>query len=307
MTGKEEITKKILVTGLSGFIGQQCISYLIDRNYEIFTITRDPSRIKNNKVNVIEGDLLHAGMPTKLIKEVKPNYLMHLAWYTKHQKFWDAKENLSWVRCSIELVEEFLKHHGKRFIISGSCAEYDWSYDEMDEIKTPRNPNTMFGISKNSLFNLIDTHSQLRNFSYAWARIFFTYGPNENTNKLFSYVLSKIMNNEIAETTDGLQIRDFMHSNDIARALVDLIESDIQGPINIGSGLKISIKEILQLIGKITNKSHLIKIGAKETRLNDPKSILAKNNRLQIELGFQPLYAIEHGIKELKESIEKNK
>jgi nucleoside-diphosphate-sugar epimerase len=307
MTGKEEITKKILVTGLSGFIGKQCISYLIDRNYEIFTITRDPSRIHNNKVNVIEGDLLHTGVPTKLIKAIKPDYLMHLAWYTKHQEFWDAKENLSWVRCSIELVEEFLKHHGKRFIISGSCAEYDWSYDEMDEFKTPRNPNSLFGISKNSLFNLIDTNSQLRNLSYAWARIFFTYGPYENTNKLFSSVLSKIINNEIAETTDGLQFRDFMHCNDIARALVDLIESDIQGPINIGSGIKISIKEILELIGKITNKYNLIKIGAKESRLNEPKSILAKTNRLKKELGFRPEYRLDYGIKELKDSIEKNK
>lgn len=173
----------------------------------------------------------------------------------------------------------------------------------MDEFKTPRNPNNLFGVSKNSLFNLIDSFSKIKSISYAWARIFFTYGPNENSNKLITHVLEKLNRNEIAETTDGNQIRDFMHSEDIALALVKLIESDLQGPINIGSGENISIKNILKIIGEITEKEQLIKIGAKKSRPNDPISILANTERLRNELGFNLRYNIREGLKDLNKFI----
>lgn len=300
------MSKKVLVTGISGFIGQNIIEGLKSSGYEIYAVRRnEKSTVAHEGITWVTGNLLELGVPTKIIDGVKPTHLLHLAWYTEHQKFWRAPESMHWVRASLELVQAFQASGGVRSVFAGSCAEYDWGYGYMTENQTPCKPHTPFGATKLSLYDSIKAYSEITGMSYAWGRVFFAYGPNENPLRLVTGVMTKIINDQCAETSSGTQIRDFMHVKDIADSFVALLESDLQGAINIASGEANTVKRILEIIGSVTGRSELIKLGAMESRLMEPPCILANVSRLKDQLRFKPTYDIQSGIEHLYDVMKK--
>lgn len=65
-----------------------------------------------------------------------------------------------------------------------------------------------------------------------------------------------MLNGKVANCSHGNQIRDFMHVDDVANAFVEILDSSIDGVINIGSGQAINIKEILFKVGEKLNKKN---------------------------------------------------
>src|SRR6266567_8422986 len=126
--------KKVLVTGASGFIGRQCVPLLISKGYEVHAVARHRANEPAHP-NLIwhETDLLSPGCADELIRQERPDCLLHLAWYAVPGKFWEAKENLAWVRASIELLCAFADYGGKRFVAAGTCGEYNCGAGECVE------------------------------------------------------------------------------------------------------------------------------------------------------------------------------
>ena len=151
------------------------------------------------------GDLLEPGCATELLQRLRPQYLLHLAWYAVPGEFWEARENLEWLRASLELVQAFADHGGERLVAAGSCAEYDWSgndwkgtdwngcHDGNDgeclEYFTPLLPNTLYGASKHALERMLHFCRRQTRPSSAWGRMFFLYGPHEDPRRLVAYVV----------------------------------------------------------------------------------------------------------------------
>jgi nucleoside-diphosphate-sugar epimerase len=96
-------------------------------------------------------DLLDSEKVSALLKKVKPTHLLHFAWITAHGEFWTSLENLRWVRASLDLLEAFVKNGGRRAVVAGTCAEYDWQYGYCSEQITPLIQTTLYGICKHSL------------------------------------------------------------------------------------------------------------------------------------------------------------
>src|ERR1700683_1086925 len=118
--------KRVLLTGASGFIGQPTINSLQRRGFEIYAISRKP--IFETLPNVVwcEADLHDHSAIKELVSSIKASHLLHLAWYVEHGAYWASEENLKWVISSLNLVEAFMNHGGKRLVCAGTCAEYDW-------------------------------------------------------------------------------------------------------------------------------------------------------------------------------------
>lgn len=288
--------KKVLVTGGNGFIGRNTLSPLLDRGYEVHVATLKGSKHLNNLVTFHNVDLLDCATHASLIKSIQPTHLLHTAWYTENGKFWDAVENVYWLKATISLAEEFYKQGGVRFLGLGTCAEYDWSDGLCIEKSTPELPASLYGKSKLSTYESLAALSGSYSRDFAWARIFFPYGPGESGKRLIPYVISSLLRDEEAQCTHGNQLRDFMHVRDIGNALAATLDSDATGVINIGSGHSVSIKDIVVKISKILNKEKLIKLGAIPDPAYSPKQIVADINRLKNEINWSSHLSLDEGL-----------
>lgn len=245
-----------------------------------------------------KANLLDITQTRTLIKGVKPTHLLHLAWYVLPGKCWHSEENLHWVQASLGLLQAFSRCGGQRVVMAGTCAEYDWRYCYCSEHITPLSPTNLYGTSKHALRIMVDTFSKERGLSSAWGRIFFLYGPHEHPVRLVSSVIRSLLLDKPAQCTHGNQLRDYLYVEDVADAFIALLESDIQGPVNIASGYPVSLKEIVHKIAEKLSRKDLVRLGALPAALDEPDLLVADVSRMSNELGWRPKYDLDHGLEE---------
>ncbi len=287
--------RKVLVTGASGFVGRHLLKYLLEQNFDVHVAYRN-SAYRPNDVTIHLADLLEPGEAERLMKAVQPTHLLHLAWDVSPGLFWHARNNLDWVVASLALYRAFVNVGGKRAVFTGTCAEYDWGSEWLDETSTPRKPQTLYGVAKNSLFDLItavgEPHTQ-----FAWGRLFFLYGPGEPPKRLVPDVMDSLLRGMEIACTSGRQERDFLHVADAARALVSVLVSDYCGAVNIASGECHPVRAIVEKIGVLAGRPELLRFGAKHSPENEPKRLVANVSVLK-GLGFTPRYSLDEGLKQ---------
>jgi nucleoside-diphosphate-sugar epimerase len=282
--------KRVLVTGATGFVGRHAPPLLAERGYEV------------HAVGSTAADLLDPAAAVSLIEQVRPSHLLHFAWYAVPGKFWSAPENAAWVEASIRLLRAFSDAGGERATMSGSCAEYDWTGSGvLSELRTPLLPSTYYGVSKHALASVGAGLAAERGFSFAWGRIFFGYGPHEQPGRLVSQVAAALVKGEPAPTSEGTQRRDFLHARDVAAAFVALLDSDVEGPVNIGSGDAVAVRDVISLIAAAAGRPDLVRWGEIPQRPGDPPVLEADVARLRDEVGWTPGIPLEEGIRETVE------
>ena len=290
--------KKVLVTGASGFIGRHCVPLLVSKGYEVHALSRQFSTdAAFRNVCWHKADMLKAGSATEIVHQVRPDSILHLAWCATPGKFWEAKENIDWVRASLELLSAFADSGGRRIVCAGSCAEYDSTSGECLENAPPPLPRTLYGTSKCAFEQLLHASTQQAAISSAWGRLFFPYGPHEHRSRLVAHAIRSLLMGEPALCSDGKQILDFIHVRDAASAFVDLLESDVQGPVNIGSGNPVTVRVALEEIGRQLGRMELIRFGAR-TASPKPDRFWANIQRLVTEVGWAPHYNLSSGIEQ---------
>jgi nucleoside-diphosphate-sugar epimerase len=180
--------------------------------------------------------------------------------------------------------------------MAGSCAEYDWRYGFCSEFITPCIPHTTYGRCKKILSDGLAAYSEQVNLSSAWGRIFFLYGPNEHPSRLIPSVINSLFSGELARCTHGNQWRDFMHVRDVASAFVHLLNSDVCGPVNIASGIPVTIRDVVNVVANKLNSIEKVEFGVLEAPQNDPPFLVADNRRLKNEVRWEPEFNLFAGI-----------
>lgn len=286
--------QKVLVTGASGFLGRFIPSSLPGHN--VIAVGRSPW--PDGQAHFHQIDLLSA-TPSEFerVCDIGADTMIHAAWCTQPGAYWTSVDNLRWAASSLHLFESFIRGGGKRVVVVGTCAEYDWRYHTLVERETPLNPSTIYGQAKASLHKTLALYSEKHGISFAWAHIFFPYGPNEKRSRLLSDLVYNLLHGIEMPVSEGRQIRDFMHVEDAAAAVAKLAKSDVQGPVNIGSGEPRALHDIIEMAARETGRPELVKFGARPPISNDPLSLAASIGRLRDEVGFKPKFTLEEGMK----------
>lgn len=287
--------KRVILTGADGFIGRQAILPLLGRNYEVHAVSNRQPTADLRFENVVwhKTNLLDASEIEDLCRKIEATHLLHFAWYVEHGKFWNAPENEIWTEASVKLIENFNRFGGERIVVSGSCAEYEWGKDEvLHETRTPLVPQNFYGECKVKLQKKLAEISE----NQAWGRIFFLYGEHESPKRLIASVINSLIKNEFADCSHGRQIRDFLYVKDIADAFTALLDSKVQGAINIASGEARSIREIVLTAAEILEKIENLRFGIIPSPENEPKSIVADTRRLREEVGWQANYTLTEAL-----------
>ncbi|MGI8557470.1 MAG: NAD-dependent epimerase/dehydratase family protein [Solirubrobacteraceae bacterium] len=272
--------KRLLLTGSGGLIGR----HIRDPAYELVRA---------------DVDLLEPGAAADLVARARPTHLLHLAWETEPGVFFASPQNVRWLESSLALLRAFAAAGGKRAVIAGSCAEYDWSTapSRCSERSTPLAPATLYGACKHALHMAGGAFCVEAGVSFAWGRVFFLHGPGEDERRLVPSLARKLLARQPAPMTHGRQVRDFMHSSDVAAAFLALLGSEVEGPVNIASGEPRTLAELGTLIARCAGApADLLRLGELQERTGEPAALVADVACLREQVGWRPRLSFEQGV-----------
>lgn len=269
---------RFLVTGASGFIGSAIVRRLM---------------AMGNETIAYRGDLLAAPLPD--LTAIGASHCIHAAWYTNHADYLGHDVNREWVAASIRLVEAFMGAGGKRFVGLGTCLEYDVANVDGPcvEGRTPLHPETLYARCKLDLCEALERCG----LEFAWARIFFVYGPGDRAGRLVPSMIEQFAAGKEAGPTYGGLKRDYIHVDDLAGQIVRIATSDVTGAINTGTGQAPTLSEIYSVGAGAFGRPDLA--CANDETGSEPELIQADLGRFRSKVGDPEARDIATGIKEL--------
>jgi nucleoside-diphosphate-sugar epimerase len=286
---------RVLVTGASGFIGRRAVYALAAMGAEVHAVGRSPQA---TLCTHHQADLLEPGRAYSLLKTVRPDAVLHLAWCVEHGKFWNDPANQVWADATFALAQAAADAGVRRFVGTGTCFEYDWpEAGDCCEFETPGIGHTRYDIAKTECRTCLEAFFKLAGIAFVWTRLFFLYGPGEDHRRLVASIARALALGEIARCSRGLVIRDFLEVRDAGSALAAITLDGIQGPVNVGSGIGVRISEIAALLGRLAQRPELVHLGALPDRPDEPPRIVADMKRLRLEVGFRPEFDLESGLR----------
>ena len=253
--------KNILVTGGTGTVGTPVIDKLIDKGAKVTCVSLDSEeRVKavlNKKAEFIHADLTIFENCFEVTKNI--DYVIHLTAIkgsTQKGNLDAAKGYVAFILCNTHMIDAAYKNNVKKFLYVGSINEYPpLSIRKEDDVWNglPAANDKYSGIAK----RVGEIQGEAYYEQYGWdafkiIRLSNVYGPYDDfctkTCHVIPSLISKFYNtknNRITIAGDGSAIRDFIYVEDVADAcLLALEKAKSNFPINIGSGIGISIKEL---------------------------------------------------------------
>lgn len=289
-------SKKVLVLGITGLIGKELPPYLVG-NYDVYAITR--KEIKIEGVTTLVGDIFDCAFLKNVFKDIKPEYLINLSWYTTND-YLISKLNYSYLQKGIEILQFFAENGGKKALYVGTCFEYKFlerPIKETDELDINKNAYTY---CKGMLQNILERMAYDYNVKLGYARLFYVYGRDESPTRLFGAMFTKLLRNE-SITIYGKDLqRDYMYTKDIAEALIAFLSSDEEGVVNICTGKAYSLGFIAKTVSEYLGKEDLVHF--EKASMSQPQVIVGDNTRLLKELCFIPKYNLELALDEILNS-----
>jgi len=294
--------RRVLVTGASGVIGRWTIPALAARHFELHASMHSHSLLPaghSSLAAVHAVDLLDAHAVTGFVQAVRPTHLLHLAWITRPGAYLTDPDNARWLSAGRVLVTEAVASGCRRVVIAGSCAEYDWSHSPCSEATTPLSDRTPYAAAKNALRRHLEETAARTGMSWAWGRVFHLFGPGEHPARFVPYVIRSALNNERIRCSHGLQTRDYSYAADLATAFAALLDSEVEGPINLGSGRASSLRDIVAAVtSAVPGFTAGVEYAAPISNPEDPAELLPELSRLHCELQWSPPVGMEQGLQE---------
>ena len=283
--------KKILITGSTGFIGNSLVNFFLSKKYDVFAISR--KNISNSKIQFIKVNIFDHKKINKIIKKIKPDYLIHLAWEADPKKYLNSKNNFQWLHSSLNLYLNFCKHGGKRALITGSCAEYDFNKFFLKEDFIKKKNYSRYSLCKETFLNHAFKISKIFNSQLLWARLFWIYGLNQKKGRLIPDLIKSAKNNKKIYLKNPNFFINLLNVYDVSVALFKAFQSQLNGIINIADKKNIKVIDIANKCNQIfnnVNSKHVLK------KKQNSKPYLVEIRKLNL-LNFKKFYTLEKGLK----------
>ena len=276
------MTRKVLVTGATGFVGRQVVRALSEKGMQLRLVVRAAKIARTdllaNYCEIVTTEDLFAESSKWWSEQCESvDTVVHLAWYAEPGKYLQSSKNMDCLVGSLNLARGAVQAGVKRLIGVGTCFEYDLSVGVLS-VDTSLNPITPYAGAKAALYLGLKQWLQTNAVEFAWCRLFYLYGEGEDSRRLVPYLRSKLEKGEPAELTSGKQIRDFLDVVDAGRMIADVVLSDQTGPVNICSGTPITVRQLAVQIADEYGRQDLLVFGARPDNLVDPPCVVGVSN-----------------------------
>lgn len=272
---------KIYITGANGFIGSSFVQQAIANKHEVIAM-RKPECLEAFSIDTI--------------RSFKPDVVMHCAWLTDPSVYNDSPYNIALRDLTIRFFKQIRDLKIQRFVACGTCAEYQSSVDPLNEETSAIEPQTLYAAAKSETYQGIMKESQGSSTNITWARIFFPFGPAEHPGKIISSIIRGISEKDPVTIKTPHAIRDFIHVEDVASALLFLCQKKSSGVFNVGTGHGTKLSEINEkikmILGKKTKRNEHQE---KHEQVKKPDSIVASVKKINA-LGWVNKYTFDTGL-----------
>lgn len=313
---KSKITgSTFLVTGGAGFVGSYIVERLLHQNPGKVFIVDNLIRgsyenmkdfINNPAVEFIQDDIRNYSLMDDLIKQC--DYIFHLAALRITRCADNPLEAFPvMAEATFRLIEAAKNHSIKKIIYSSSASVYGLATRfPTPETESPYDNKTLYGAAKLFGEQLLRSYADMYQLSYLALRYFNIYGPRMDTEGKYTEVMIKWLDCIRDKKNplifgDGLTTMDFVYVDDVARANILALESDISDTVfNIGCSRETSLRGLLDLLLKVNGSEQAPEY--RETRAINPVSRrLADISRAEKMLGFSPTVDLETGLMKLSQ------
>jgi UDP-glucose 4-epimerase len=300
---------KALVTGTAGFIGSTLATTLTDRGTEVVGIDcftdYYPRDIKENNLadlrtrpnfRFVEGRLQDVDLDA-LLDGV--THVFHLAAQAGVRKSW-GNDFLTYTTHNVDATQRLLEALKGRPIERLVYASSSSVYGDVAAIPFRETaylqPLSPYGVTKLAAEHLCHLYFVNHGVPTVSLRYFTVYGPRQRPDMGFHrFIRAALLGEPITLYGDGEQTRDFTFVGDIVRATIAAAERGVPGGIyNIGGGSRVSINEVLAMIGEITGRP--LDIRRLPAEKGDMRDTFADSSRAKAELGFSPSHSLREGL-----------
>jgi UDP-glucose 4-epimerase len=275
MSGGSGNTARIAVTGQAGFIGRRLVAAL---------------KARGDEVVLLEGDVR-----SKAIWDTRFDTLYHLAAVLPAGFRADPEEAFDVNTRGTLNALEACRACGANLVFSSTCAVYGPTGTDRvkeDHVLAPQSP---YGVSKLIGEHLCGTYTASYGVRCTIFRLFNVYGPRQHPDFLIPYLVSCARDGKEAKVRHPDSSRDFVHLNDVVRALVAASTQETPLRIlNLGSGHLHSVRNVLQMLGRAVGRP----LAWREARGGaDPTPALCADSGRAVEaLGWTASVDLETGL-----------
>ena len=308
------MNKRILVTGGAGFIGSYLCEKLVKEGNYVICCDNFYTGNKDNLVNILSNknfELIRHDITFPIYLEVDEIFNFACPASPVHYQNDPVQTIKTCVHGAINMLG--LAKRTKAKIIQASTSEIYGDpeiHPQTEQYKgavSINGPRACYDEGKRCAETLFWDYKRQHNVNVKVVRIFNTYGPRMQKNDgrvVSNFIIQALTNKNITVYGDGEQTRSFCYVDDLVEGiLLTMKKKNFPGPVNLGNPVEISImqlaKEITEMIG---SKSKIIN---KELPIDDPKQRCPDIDLAKKELGWNPKFQREGGLKKTIEYFEK--
>lgn len=295
--------KRVLLTGGTGFVGANLARRLLCAGHAVHLVVRPehaPWRIEEIRgdVRLHLLDLSDVEAISITIEEIKPEWIFHLA--TNGAYSWQAdiaqifRTN---VFGTLHLLEACLKTGFESFVHTGSSSEY--GFKDHAPIETEwLEPNSHYAVAKASATLCCRYTAQARKAPITTLRLYSTYGPYEEANRLMPTLIRRGLRGEWPPLVAPDTARDYVYVEDVCDACILAAQTaprQFGAVYNVGTGTQTTLREVVEIARGVLNIKAEPQWGTMPAREWDSSIWRADSRRIQAELGWRPRYSFKDG------------
>jgi nucleoside-diphosphate-sugar epimerase len=281
--------RKVLITGITGFLGSHIAESLISNGISVLGLKRknsDTWRCNDFKDKIDWIDIHDEGSFKNQLTSHSFDTIIHAAWIgveSNNRNNWT--EQIKNVTFLVELLEAAKILEVKKIIFLGSQAEYGNINSNISE-DFETNALNAYAATKLACLEVFKSFSSINNINWIWLRLFSVFGEKENQNWLIPSLIDSMLNKDEMNFTLGEQKYAYLYVKDYAEIMKEITTKDINSGIyNISSNEIRTIRSLIEDIRNIVNTEFVLNFGALNYRSDQSMHIEGNMQKLNSQIG----------------------
>ncbi|MFP7298718.1 NAD-dependent epimerase/dehydratase family protein [Neobacillus niacini] len=298
---------RVFVTGATGYIGSFLAKRLLEEGCTVHILVRNTSNLKlinpiidNLFVHVYDGSYESID---RAIQKARPDLVFHLSSFASITIQTSDIENMisSNILLGTFLAEAMSKHRVTKIINTSSYSQH---YNQQEYL-----PNSLYAATKQAFEDILLYYAHFHSFNVINLVLFDNFGPNDPRNKIMNLLFRALKNGNVLSMSPGEQFLDLLYIDNVIDAYMIAASRLMDGKgknverFAVRSSKPIQLKELVQLIEKISDKKISVRWGDLEYR---PGEIMIPWSKGEILPGWSPSISLEQGISLYLQDDSKN-